>query len=198
MTGLEKILKHIEEDALAAADQSLTKAKSQAGEIMANARAEGEKKCTDIAEHSKLEVQSALSRAESAANLQEKKLILNAKQEIISEVINRAKESIIILPDKEYFDIIIKMVRKYALAQTGQIMFSSSDNKRLPEQFNEKLKASLAGKDGAVLTAAGDTVNIDGGFVLVYGDIEINCSFDALFAAAKETLQDKVCEVLFE
>lgn len=198
MTGLEKILKHIEEDAHAAADQSLAKAKSQADEIMANARAEGEKKCAEIAERSKLDVQSSLSRAESAANLQEKKLILNAKQEIIGNVINHAKESIIKLPDKEYFDIIIRMVPKYAMAQTGQIMFSHTDYKRLPEQFNETLKNALAGKEGAVLAVSGDTVNIDGGFILVYGDIEINCSFDALFAAAKETLQDKVCEVLFE
>lgn len=198
MTGLEKILKHIEEDAAAAADKVLTEAKGKADEIMAAARAESDKKCADIAERSKLDVQSSLSRAESAANLQEKRLILNAKQEIIGEVINLAKESIIKLPDNQYFDTIVKMVQKYALAQTGQILFSKTDLSRLPEQFEIPLTASLNQKKGAALSISKETVNIDGGFILVYGDIEINCSFDALFAAAKDTLQDKVSEVLFD
>lgn len=198
MTGLDKILKHIEEDAVSAAEQCLAEAKHKADEIMAETRAEGEKKCAKIAEDSKMDVQSCLSRAESAANLQEKKLILKAKQEIISEVINNAKNSLLKLPDKEYFDVIIKMVQKQALTGAGYIMFSETDYKRLPSQFNEALKNCLSGKAGASLTLTDETVNINGGFILVYGDVEINCSFDALFAAAKENLQDKVSEVLFD
>ncbi len=198
MTGLDKILKHIEEDAVSAADQILAEAKQKADEIMADARAEGEKMCAEITERSKLDVQSSLSRAESAANLQEKKLILKAKQEIIGEVIINAKDSLLSLPDKEYFDVIIKMIQKHALAGAGYILFSDTDYKRLPQQFDELLKSGLSGKAGASLTLAGETVNINGGFILVYGDVEINCSFDALFAAAKENLQDKVSEILFD
>ncbi len=198
MTGLEKILKHIEEDAQTAVDHILSEANAKAEEIMAAARIEGEKKCAEITERSKLEVQAYLSRAESAANLQEKKLILTAKQEIIGEVINHAKETLTHLPDKEYFEIIVKMVGKYALAQTGHILFSAADKKRLPDGFHETLSASLSGTNGYRLTIADETADIDGGFILAYGDIEINCSIDALFAAAKDILQDKVSEVLFE
>lgn len=198
MTGLEKILKHIEEDADTAADKIITEANNKAAVILADARAEGEKKRAEILERSKLEVQSCLSRAESAANLQEKKLILNAKQEIIGNIINRAKESLLQLEDTKYFDIIIRMVGKHALAQNGQILFSEADSKRLPIQFNETLKTVLSQKEGAVLTAGKETVNICGGFILSYGDVEINCSFDALFAAAKENLQDKVSDFLFD
>lgn len=198
MTGLEKILKHIEEDAVSSADKVLAEANRKVDEIMAEAQAEGEKKCAEIAERSKLEVQSCLSRAESAAKLQEKKLILKVKQEIIGDIINKAKESFIQLPDKEYFDIILKMVQKYALTQAGQILFSPADIKRLPADFAQTLDESLKGINGAALTLSDDTRNVDGGFVLVYGEVEINCSFDALFASAREILQDKVCEVLFE
>ena len=198
MTGLDKILTTIEEDAKTLADEILKDAGNKADEIMAEAKAEGEKKCAEIAERSKLEVQSFLSRAESAANLQEKKLILNAKQEIIGDVINKSKQTLLSLSDKEYFENIEKMVKKYALAQPGQIVFSSLDLKRIPEKFDAVINSSLEEKTGAALIISKETRNIDGGFVLVYGDIEINCSFDALFLAAKETLQDRVCEVLFE
>jgi V/A-type H+-transporting ATPase subunit E len=198
MTGLEKILKHIEEDANTAAEKAITEANNKAAVILAEARTEGGKKCSEILERSKLEVQSCLSRAESAAKLQEKKLILNAKQEIISDVINRAKESLLQLKDAEYFEILIKMVQKHALAQNGLILFSEADINRLPVQFNEALKTALAQKEGAALTAGNETVTICGGFILAYGDVEINCSFDALFAAAKENLQDKVSNFLFD
>jgi len=197
MTGLEKILKQIEEDAVSAANKVLAEANKKASEILAEAQAEGEKKCAEIAERSKLEVQSCLSRAESAAKLHEKKLILSTKQEIIGSIIEKAKDTLIKLPEKEYFNIILKMVKKYALAQTGQIHFSTADNKRLPEDLVQSLENCLKDMDGAVLTLSEDTRNIDGGFVLVYGDVEINCSFNALFASARESLQDKVCEILF-
>ena len=198
MTGLEKILKHIEDDAHTTVDHILAEANTKAEEIMADARLEGEKKCAEITERSKLEVQSCLSRAESAANLQEKKMILTAKQEIIGEVINHAKDTLINLPDREYFEIIVRMVGKYALEQSGQILFSAKDKKRLPDWFHETLSAALTGTNGYRLTTADETADIDGGFILEYGDIEINCSIEALFAAARDILQDKVSEVLFE
>lgn len=197
MTGLEKILKHIEDDANANAQAILAEANSKAEEIVAKAKKEADEKCASIAEKSKQDVQSCKSRSESTAALQEKKLILHAKQDIIGDVINRAKETLLQLPDKEYFDVILKMVKKYALGQTGQILFSPTDKKRVPELFDVILNSELSKIDGAKLSISNETRNIDGGFILIYGEIEVNCSLDALFFAAKESLQDKVCEVLF-
>ena len=38
---------------------------------------------------------------------------------------------------------------------------------------------------------------MDGGFILCYGGIEENCSFDAIFDSAREHLQDAVQRILF-
>ena len=67
------------------------------------------------------------------------------------------------------------------------------------ENFADTLNAALVagGKEGAALTVSSETRDIDGGFVLTYGGIEENCSFDALFDSAHEMLQDKVQEILF-
>ena len=197
MTGLEKIIMHIGEDAIATAKVVITEAKSKAGEITTAAQAECNKKRADIEEQSKIEVQACLSRAESSALLQEKKLILNAKQQIISTIITSSKNLLAKLPSEEYFDVMIKMIKKYALGQSGQILFSAIDKKRLPEQFGAILQTALLEIEGAALTVSENTREMDGGFVLIYGDVEENCSFDALFFAARESLQDKVCEVLF-
>lgn len=198
MTGLEKILKHIEEEANAAAQVVLAETKVKAEEITAAAQAEGEKKRADIAERSKTEVQASLSRAESSALLQEKKMILVAKQQVISDIISKAKEALLNMSKAEYSDVIVKMLGKNALPQSGLILFSLADKERLIEQFQDTIQNALQGIKGATLTISEDTRAIDGGFILIYGDVELNCSFDALFFAARESLQDKVCEVLFE
>jgi V/A-type H+-transporting ATPase subunit E len=198
MTGLDKILKHIEEDASIAAEAVIAQARKKADEITTAAKAEGEKLSAQILEKSKTDVKAYISRGESAALLQEKKLILNAKQQIIGDTIEKAKQTLKLLPSNEYFDVIVKMVKRHALGLSGTIIFSASDQKRLPAQFESVISKALSDKNGASLTISERTMNIDGGFVLVYDDVEENCSFDALFAAAKEELQDKVSALLFE
>ena len=42
------------------------------------------------------------------------------------------------------------------------------------------------------------TADMNGGFLLVYGGIEMNCGFDALFAAAEDDMRDRAHEILFE
>jgi V/A-type H+-transporting ATPase subunit E len=198
MTGLEKILKAIGDEAQTAADAVTAEADKQARDILAAAKAEAEKKSAQIAEKNAADVKSVISRAESSAALQEKKIILNAKQEIISNIITKARNSLAALPDSEFIEIILKMVRKYAHNKSGKILFSASDRQRLPKNFGDRLNTALSEKAGASLSVADETANIDGGFLLVYGDIEENCSFDALFSEAKDDLQDKVNSLLFE
>lgn len=197
MTGLEKILKAIEADADKNADEIIGKANREAEEIMAAAQQEAEKKCSEIAIKSEMDRKAVISRAESAASLQEKKIILDAKQQMISNIITSARNSLMILPDSEYIQIILRMVKKYAHQKSGVILFSAADKKRLPSDFDTLLKNILSDKTGASLTVSEEIVNLEGGFILKYGDIEENCSFDAIFSAAKEELQDKVNTLLF-
>lgn len=197
MTGLDKILKQIEEEAAANAAKEIASANEKVSEILASAKEEADKKSAAIAEQSRIDIKSALSRGESAANLCEKKMILKAKQEIISDVIAESKRTLLQLPENEYFSVVIKMIEKYALDKDGQILFNSSDIKRMPENFIDSIKDALKNKKNANLTIGENSGNLDGGFILTYGDIEINCSLESLFLSARERLQDKVCEVLF-
>lgn len=198
MAGLDKIIKHIEQDAAAAALAIRTDAENKAEEIIAAAKEKAQKKCEEIKKKTEAEVESTLNKAESAALLQERKLILNAKQTLINELIERAKDSLMQLPDEEYFNMIKKMIKKYVQPRKGEIIFSPLDKNRLPVTFEAEVSDLLSDKEGAQLTVTDETRKIDGGFILVYGDIEENCSFEALFLAAKEDLQDKVYKFLFE
>lgn len=198
MTGLEKILKAIEAEAQAGADAVVAQAKRDAQEILAKANSEAEAKCKVIIEKSDTETKAALKRAESAAALQEKKILLDAKQQIISNIIASARKKLAELDNSEYSNIILSMVKKYAHNKSGKILFSAADKARLTKDFENALKQCLEAKGGAALTIASEEPPFEGGFLLVYGDIEENCSFDALFAEERDNLQDKVNSLLFE
>jgi V/A-type H+-transporting ATPase subunit E len=198
MTGLEKILKAIEADAQANAATVIASANKEAEDILEAAKKDAEEKCRLITEKSDADVKAVLSRAESAAALLEKKIILDTKQQIISNIITSAREKLEKLPDSEYTDIILSMIKKYAHHKEGMILFSAADKKRLTKEFPERMKGILSEMPGTSLTIADTEPALIGGFLLVYGDIEENCSFDALFAEERDILLDKVNSLLFD
>ena len=194
MTGLEKIVKQIKDEAGNAAGEKIAAAEESANRLLEEARARGEEMRLSLAKQSAEEAENALSSANSGASLQKRRMILGAKQRIIGEMIRDAQSSLNGLPDDRYFSIILIMAEKFSLPQDGEMLFSKRDLGRLPADFQARVNKVL--KDGS-LGISKDTRNIEGGFILAYGGIEENCSFEALFDAARETLQDKVHELLF-
>ena len=193
MTGLEKIVQQIRDEAQQAADAVIAQAKEEAGQLAAKATEDARTQSGAILAKSKTDVQNHLAAARSAAELAQRRAVLAAKQEIIGEAIESARQSIYKLPDSDYFALILKMISKFSLPQEGELLFSPADLGRLPASFETSLAKSANGK----LTVSRETRDIDGGFVLSYGGIEENCSIEALLYAARERLQDRVQELLF-
>ncbi|XOQ45027.1 MAG: V-type proton ATPase subunit E [Clostridium sp.] len=196
MTGLDKIIQDIKSEADSAVNARLEKARAQAEEIRSKAQKDAAEQCAAIAKRAEEEANMIRERAKSAAALQTRKAILSAKQQLIADTIEKAKQSLYALPDDEYFSLILKMAVKYAMPRAGEILFSPADLKRLPKDFEKSLNDAVREK-GASLKVSGQTRNIDGGFVLSYGGIEENCSFSALFEARRDELQDKVNQLVF-
>ncbi len=190
MTGLEKIIEHIRQDAQISANTIMKQGDDDVKELLAEAEANLENEKLKLEEKKKNDVEQVLSRGQSAAKLMQRKMLLEAKQQVIGEMIEAAKDSLYQMPDTDYFEVIYKVVEKNALNKAGEIVFSKRDLERVPAGFAEKLKTQG-------LTISKESKEIDGGFLLLYGDVEENCSFDAMFMAAKETLQDEVRDLLF-
>lgn len=190
MSGLDKILEHISTEAADNAKKVIENAKAEAERILSAEKEDALRLEMQIAKQGEADVAAASKRIQSAADLQEKRMILEAKQKEIDSVIEEALARLEGLDDAAYFETLGKMLDRYATGAEGVIRFSAKDLGRLPADFEEKAKAHN-------LTPSKDPVKIDGGFVLVYGDIEENCSFEALVNAARETLQDKIGQILF-
>ena len=190
MSGLDKILEHIGNEAADNAKKIIDLAKTEAGRILAAEKEEAARLERQIGKQSELDVAAASKRIQSAADLNEKRMILEAKQKEIDSVIEDALKKLTGMEDAEYFAYLEKMLDKYSTDKKGQIRLNEKDLARLPKDFEEKAKAHN-------LTLSDKPVSIDGGFILVYGDIEENCSFEALISASREILQDRIGQILF-
>lgn len=189
MTGLEKIISQIEEEGRTVANDKIEAAKKAAADILASAKQECEQiKAAEEAKLSSLEDGMAVKLA-SSMDLERRTAILAAKQQLISEVLDKAYKQVCSTDTEAYFELMEKMLNKYMQPQEGEIYFSQADRDRMPESFVKKIPDSL--------TLLSSKDNIENGFVLVYGGIEENCTLRAVFDSKKEELQDIIQKILF-
>lgn len=197
MTGLDKIINQIENEAKENADKIIAEAEEKASEIISTAEKKAAEITSEYAKKAETECAAITARAASADALEIKKSILSKKQSLIKDAVKNAESAVYNLPDSEYFDIILKTVKKYAPNKNGVMMFGKKDLDRLPNDFEKTINATL-GFENTKLVISDKTADIDGGFILNYGGIEENCSFKALFDSAAEELSDKALALLFE
>lgn len=193
MAGIESITSLIKQEATENAEKIISEANKTANEILAKAKKAADEKAKTALATEKAEADAVINKAKSAAELQKRRDLLCAKQEIITEIIEKAKKTLSSLPDKEYFELLIKLVKKYETGQEGVLALGANDLKRVPSDFEESLKKASENK----LTLSKEPINIKNGFLLLYGGIDINLSFDSLFDENLEELTDKVSAIVF-
>ena len=196
MSGLDKMKAQILKEAEDSAQEILSKAREEARKILENAQEEADGQAQKIASKAEKDALDQASRAASAQDMQRKQAYLAAKQEVIREVLQKAYRRILDLDDREYFEFMEKLLEKYALPENGEIRFTEKDLNRMPEGFSGKVK-TIAAEKGGSLEISGAPCAGEGGFLLVYGGVEENCTIKAVFDSKREELSDQVNRMLF-
>ena len=112
------------------------------------------------------------------------------------QAIDKARESIAGLNDEEYFNVLEKLLRKNVQQGKGKICFSKKDLDRIPNGFEDRVKEIVAENQGELVIDR-EPANIKDGFVLVYGEIEENCTLKALFDSNIDRIKDIANKQLF-
>lgn len=194
MAGLEKIIERIEKNSEINCDSILKDAEAQAEAILAASKQQTEADVAKISAESERKSKEIIDSAVSGSELEEKKEILSAKVEIINGVIDQVSRTLEELPDEKYFDAIYKLAAKYARPEDGEMFLSQRDLSRLPKDFEQTLNSNLG--EGSIRVSP-DPQDLGNGFVLSYGGIEINCSFDALIKESEDDIKDELSRILF-
>lgn len=189
MTSAEKILAGIIADSNAAAEQKKADARKEAQSIIDDTNAQiallAAETDKDIAR------QTALIEkiGASGASLILRDATLSVKSELIEETLTAAKEAILALSDREYFELLCAIAENSRVT-SGELFLNERDIAR----DTTVLKNFLSGTQ---VVLSQKSVDIDGGFLLKNGDIEINASIDALIHEKRAELVDNINHILF-
>ena len=196
MSGLDKMKAQIIAEAQDNAKEILAQAHAQADSIIGEAKAQAEKDARKIVAQAEARAKEKSSRLQFT-DMRKRKAVLEAKQEVISEVLEDAYKAVGELDDAAYFAMLEKVLEKYVLPEEGTICFTEKDRKRMPQGYMEKVYETAKKKGGSLELTETVPDGMDGGFILTYGGIEENCTIKALFDARREELSDKVNRQLF-
>ena len=193
MTGLDKIVNQINADADATCDRILKQSAERCADISeaaiqnaADIKSSGENKAKDS-------YNRIIARGHSSAEIEERKILLTARQKAVSDAVANTLSHLLSLSDSEYFELIYKLISTYSLNGDGVIRFNSRDFSRLPENFLSEANSFAKGN----IQLSEEILNIDGGFVLSYGGVDVNCSISSLFSDNSEKISDAVAKILF-
>ena len=197
MNGIEKITARIQQDGQQEIDEILAQARAQAADITAKARAEAQSVGDEVAAQGRKAAAEREDRLASTAQMECRKAVLAAKQEVIEEAFQLAHKQLLDLPQEKYVALLADLAVKASTTGREKLIFSAPDRahvgKAVVVAANEKL-----GKNAAMLTLAEETRPMDGGFILSDGAVEVNCTFDTLIRLQRGALAGEVAKVLFE
>lgn len=196
MTGVENIVKSIEDDANKLAGKILDDAKLKAESIFKAANQKATGMSLDMTDKAEKIAKLTVERAKSSALIEKKRAILTEKSKIVSDTIGSAKKYLMNLPDCEYFDFLLKIFKNRVSKDNCILIFSEDDLNRMPDNF--KLEISKLEKENNIKIEISKTArDFSGGFIISYGEIEENCTIDALFNDNVDSICDELNKILF-
>jgi V/A-type H+-transporting ATPase subunit E len=227
MEGIEKITAKIAQDAQAEISRLMAEADEKVGAIQAEARAQAQREAAEIEARGRSAAGERLERLSSASQMERRKLELAAKQEVLGEAFALALEKLCTLPEKEYISLLAKLALEASSSGKEQLIFSKKDRAAvgkqvvmaandalvkerapsLPEEVAKSKVGAFVDKlvhnttavvTGTGLTLSEETRDIKGGFIMVDGDVEINCAFETLVRLQREQMEKKVADALFQ
>lgn len=196
MAGVENITNEILRDADENSAGIIKEAEDKKAKLIEEAKAEIEADSKKAQERTAAEKSNLLERAKSEAATNEKRAVLEARNEIITEVLDKAYDKLLNESDSEYFSMIYSLLEKNVHAEKGKMQISDKDMQRLPSDFKTKI-SEIASKKGGELVLSDAPADIDAGFVLSYGGIDENCSLKAIFNEKRTALSDIVYKRLW-
>lgn len=193
MTGIEKITGRILSDAQAEIDAVLAQAQAQADGITAKYAAEAEKAYAEAAAKGRTAAADRESHLGSSAQMEARRLLLAAKQEMLNAAFDEAAKQLVCLSDGEMVSTLAKLAQKASVTGTEEIILNADIAQRLGEQVVRQ-----ANEKGLHLTLSQTTGDFSGGLLLSDGDVEVNCTFDTLVRLTRNDIAGDVAKVLFD
>ena len=195
MSGLDKIAETIVGEAQEKANKIKIEAREKVQSIEAEAAKDNEALKRDLAEDIERQADAVIERYASDARQERRRVLLKTRSDAIEDVISSAKNRIINMPERQYFDMMRQICVRNARAGEGVLHFAQPDMDRLPGDFIDRCNSEI--NDGFVVLGE-PVINLDHGFLIGYGKVVQNCSLESIFEINKNQIWDAVNACLNE
>jgi V/A-type H+-transporting ATPase subunit E len=192
MGALENITQRIRKDASSKAQKKIDEAKHRAKEILKQAQKEldREKKILELETDKNIKIQR--SRAISEGKLEGRKMMLNAKEEIITRAFTLANQRLAEI-DQAQKERYLSSAIKSAVSELGSDVTALCNKKdaalvsKVAKKVDSKIKVSSEGTEyiGGVVVRAND------------GSAQIDATFEGLLNRKRNDLRREIAEILF-
>ncbi len=197
MAGLDKILEEIRKENELEIQNIISKAEAKAKRIIEEKQKELDERNQYMDKKMEKVIKLDLDKGVSSAISFKKKIVLEEKQRLIKEVIESSKEYIKNLPKEEYIEFFEKVALSHAHSESGRLKLNKSDSERFGKELLDRINAKLSSNSKGTLVLDDEFTTEKSGFVIVYGDVEENCSLEAIFSEKSELIADKMNSFLF-
>jgi V/A-type H+-transporting ATPase subunit E len=193
MNGLERITSRIEAEAKNEIDGILDAGKAETKRIVDSWRERIDAESRDLADKNEKAAAEREERLRSAAEMDARKTILAAKQEMVEQAYSLALDKLCKMPEGEKVKLLSELLVRASSTGTEEALFAEADRSVGAKAVEQANAAS-----GKHLTVAKQTAPIRGGFILRDQNVEVNCSFETLVRLQKSETAGAVAKLLFQ
>ena len=193
MNGIEKITQRIASEAQAEIDRILGDARDEADRIAESYRAQADGEAAELNARNEKNAAEREERLVSAAQMEARKVLLAAKQEMVEKAYIQALDKLCAMPEEQYVAVLAGLLVKASSNGKEEAVFSKEDREQVGKAAVEKAN-QLSGKQ---LRLSEETQPIRGGFILKDKNVEVNCTFETLVRLQKAETAGAVVKKLF-
>ncbi len=198
MAGAEKLIKKILADAQRDAESLWADADEKKQSLREKSLRDIERRKAEIERMAADSVVENRKRMAAVYDLEYRKQLLSAKQEMMQQARSLALTKLRSLDDASYLKLMKQRLIACAASGTGGIAVAPGET-RLNAAFIADVNAWLKQSAGqGSVTLLSEPRSISGGFVYVSGGMEIDVSLEALLDEAWQQSETEVAAVLFE
>ncbi len=219
MTGLDKIIKRILDDAKDEARLILEAAQADCRKIAEEYAARAEKIRNDIASDAEKKGEATVLRARSAATMQRQDLLLKTRSLVLDEAFEAARKEILDPKFGKYRELLAALLTSALIEEAKaeqqslafgdevsefdcyEVIMNAKDREAYGASVIEDARRAalrhIGAERAAKLRLSEEVADIDGGLILRYGNTSANCSLSMLITEVRREQEARVAAILF-
>ena len=183
MSNLDKLVAEILQQAQKEANRMLTKAKTENSEFSEKENKKIQKEVDAINDKAQEEAQALKERVISNANLKSRDMILQAKEELADDILEKVLEKLKNIDSKKYLKFVENILKNLNLSKNAEVMVSKD------------MKLALGDK---ILDYKISDQTVESGCSIKDGNLIYNNEFSNLIEFNREELEREILNKIFE